>query len=46
MHPLNGKLEGLHSVSIKMGFRITIEMIISDKDIILIDVGDHDGVYR
>ena len=46
MHALKGKLEGLHSVSINMSFRITIEMIISDKDIVLINVGDHDEVYR
>ena len=46
LHALKGKLEGLHSVSINMSFRITIEMIISDKDIILINVGDHDEVYR
>ena len=46
LHALKGKLEGLHSVSINMSFRITIEMIISDNDIILINVGDHDEVYR
>jgi mRNA-degrading endonuclease YafQ of YafQ-DinJ toxin-antitoxin module len=46
LHRLKGKLEGLHSVSINMSFRITIEMIISDTDIILINVGDHDEVYR
>lgn len=46
LHGLKGKLEGLHSVSINMSFRITMEMVISDKDIILINVGDHDEVYR
>jgi mRNA-degrading endonuclease YafQ of YafQ-DinJ toxin-antitoxin module len=46
LHGLKGKLEGLHSVSINMSFRITMEMIISDTDIILINVGDHDEVYR
>jgi mRNA-degrading endonuclease YafQ of YafQ-DinJ toxin-antitoxin module len=46
LRALKGKLEGFHSVSINMSFRITIEMIISDKDIILINVGDHDEVYR
>jgi len=28
-----------------MGFRLMVEMIISDKDIILGDVGDHEGVH-
>lgn len=46
LHALKGRLDGLHSVSINMSFRITMEMIISDKDIILINVGDHDEVYR
>lgn len=46
LHALKGRLNGLHSVSINMSFRITMEMIISDKDIILINVGDHDEIYR
>ena len=46
LHALKGRLSGLHSVSINMSVRITMEMIISDKDIILINVGDHDEVYR
>jgi mRNA-degrading endonuclease YafQ of YafQ-DinJ toxin-antitoxin module len=46
LHALKGRLSGLHSVSINMSFRITMEMIISDKDIILINVGDHAEVYR
>ena len=46
LHRLKGKFEGLHSVSINMSFRITLEMIITDKEIILINVGDHDEVYR
>ncbi len=46
LHSLKGKLEGLHSVSINMSFRITLEMIITDKEIILINVGGHDEVYR
>ncbi len=46
LHALKGKFGGLHSVSINMGFRITIEMIITDKEIIPINVGDHDEVYK
>ncbi len=46
LHVLKGKLEGLHSVSINLTFRITLEMIITDKEIILVNVGDHDEVYR
>ena len=46
LHPLKGRLDGLHSVSVNLGYRITLEMIITDKEIILINVGDHDEVYR
>ena len=45
LHRLSGKLEGLQSVSINMKYRITIEMIITDSEIVLINVGDHDAVY-
>ncbi len=45
IHELKGKLKGLHSVSINISYRITLELLISDKDIILIDVGPHDRVY-
>ena len=46
LHALKGKLSGLHSVSITMAYRITLELIVTEKDIILIHVGDHDDVYR
>jgi mRNA-degrading endonuclease YafQ of YafQ-DinJ toxin-antitoxin module len=45
LHCLSGKLEGLQSVSINIKYRITIEMIITDSEIVLINVGDHDAVY-
>ena len=45
LHALKGKLDGLHSVSINLKYRITLEMIITDKEIILVNVGDHSQVY-
>ena len=45
LHELKGKLKGLHSVSINISYRITLELLITDKDIILIDVGPHERVY-
>jgi len=45
LHTLKGRLEGLCSVSINMKYRITLEMIVTEKEIILINVGDHDQVY-
>jgi len=46
LHPLKGKLKGLHSVSINMSYRITLELMITDKEIILISVGSHDQAYQ
>jgi plasmid maintenance system killer protein len=45
VHALHGKLEGLHSVSINLSYRITLELIIQDQQIIPVNVGDHDAVY-
>ncbi len=45
LHALSGRLQGLHSVSINLSYRITLELLIQDKEIIPINVGDHDVVY-
>jgi hypothetical protein len=38
-------LAGLHSVSINLSYRIPLELLIQDNEIIPINVGDHDAVY-
>jgi toxin HigB-1 len=45
LHSLSGKLADLHSISINMSYRITLELIIQDQEIIPVNVGDHDSVY-
>lgn len=45
LHRLKGKMIGLHSVSINLSYRITLEFLIIDKQITPINVGDHDAVY-
>jgi len=45
LHALSGKLNGIHSVSINLSYRITIEMLIQDNAIIPINIGAHDTVY-
>ncbi|MEP6897315.1 MAG: hypothetical protein ABI870_02180 [Rhodanobacter sp.] len=45
LHALGGKMEGLHSVSINLSYRITLELVIRDRQIVPINVGDHDAVY-
>ena len=45
LHLLSGKLADLHSVSINISYRITLELLIQDQEIIPVNVGDHDRVY-
>ena len=45
LHALSGRLQGLHSVSINLSYRITLELLIRDRQIVPINVGDHDAVY-
>jgi mRNA-degrading endonuclease YafQ of YafQ-DinJ toxin-antitoxin module len=45
LHALSGKFDGLHSVSINLSYRITLELLIQDQQIIPVNVGDHDAVY-
>lgn len=45
LHSLAGRLLGLHSVSINLSYRITLEFLIQDQEIIPVNVGDHDTVY-
>ena len=45
LHALAGKRQGLHSVSINLSYRITLELLIRDQTVIPINVGDHDDVY-
>lgn len=46
LHALKGKLQGLHSVSINLSYRITLELLVTDAEIVPINVGDHDATYR
>lgn len=45
LHALSGRLAGVHSVSINLSYRITLELLIQDQQIIPLNVGDHDAVY-
>ena len=45
LHALKGRLSGLHSISINLSQRITLELLIQDREIIPVNVGDHDTVY-
>ena len=45
MHPLQGRLAGLHAVSINLSYRITLELELRGQEIILVSVGSHGEVY-
>ena len=45
LHALVGRLSGVHSVSINLSYRITLELLIEGQEIVLLHVGDHDTVY-
>ena len=43
---LSGKFNGIQVVSPIENYRLTLTVVISDKEITLLDVGSHDEVYR
>ncbi len=45
LHALKGRLTGLHSVSINIQYRITLELELREGEIILVSVGSHGEVY-
>ena len=45
LHRLKGPLSDLHTVSINISFRITMEFLIDDRTIIPVNVGKHEEVY-
>ena len=46
LHSLAGHLRGRRAVSISRSERIVIELRVAEREIILIDIGSHDEVYR
>jgi len=45
LHRLSGSLSDLHSISINISYRITLEFLIEDGKIILVNIGSHVEVY-
>jgi mRNA-degrading endonuclease YafQ of YafQ-DinJ toxin-antitoxin module len=45
LHRLSGSLQDLHSVSINISYRITLEFLIEDGKIVPVNIGSHDEVY-
>jgi len=45
LHKLKGRLNNMHSVSINVSYRISVEFIIEGNSIIPLDLGSHDEIY-
>jgi mRNA-degrading endonuclease YafQ of YafQ-DinJ toxin-antitoxin module len=45
LHRLKGPLQNLHSVSINVSYRISLEFLMEEGKIIPVNVGSHDEVY-
>ena len=46
LHALSGKLAGCYAVSLTYSYRITLTLMVSAKEIILLDIGSQDEVCR
>ncbi|WP_367156047.1 hypothetical protein [Methylomonas sp. HYX-M1] len=46
LHPLQGKLAGLHSVFIHLSYRMALELLSEDGRIIPVNIGVHDAAIE
>ena len=45
-HNLGGQLKGIQAVSLTYDYRITLAVVVANKEITLLDIGSHDEMYR
>jgi len=46
LHPLKGRHAGKHAVSLTYEHRIVLILKLTKKEVLLLDIGTHDEVYR
>jgi addiction module RelE/StbE family toxin len=46
LHSLGGKLKDIQAISLTHSYRITLTVMVTAKEIILLDIGSHSEVYR
>lgn len=46
LHKLKGEFSGKYSVSITAAYRIILTFAVTEKGVILLDIGAHDDVYE
>ncbi|CAN5184872.1 hypothetical protein BH23CHL1_BH23CHL1_21570 [soil metagenome] len=44
-HRIQGELDGLRSLSVTYSYRMVLTIEITEKEIVLLDIGTHDEVY-
>lgn len=45
-HKLSGEMEGLQAISLTYDYRIVLTVEVTAQEVILLDIGSHDEVYR
>ena len=46
LHPLSGSLAGVQAISLTYAYRLTLLLRVTESEIVLLDIGTHDEVYR
>ena len=46
LHPLKGRYAGKHAVALTYDYRIVLILKLEKKEVVLLDIGTHDEVYR
>jgi len=46
LHALRGPYQGTHAVSLTYEYRIVVILRLAENEVVLLDVGTHDEVYR
>ena len=45
LHALSGKLKGKYAVRLTYAYRIILILLVTEREIVLLDIGSHDDVY-
>jgi mRNA-degrading endonuclease YafQ of YafQ-DinJ toxin-antitoxin module len=46
LHPLSGDLAGVQAVSLTYSYRLILHVMVTEGEVVLLDIGTHDEVYR
>jgi len=46
LHALSGNLAGVQAVSLTYSYRLTLWVRVTEREVVLLDIGTHDEVYR